>query len=99
MVWIGVYSGGGTYVEQVEVAKDCMIVGYSAATTIIQSPAVLTKGWTTSTTNKPVVYIHDTANVVLWDLTVDGLGLGNANYRFIGIGFRNAVARCTAATC
>jgi hypothetical protein len=90
IVWVGVYSGGGTYVEQVEVAKNCEIIGYSAATTIIQSPLTLTKSFTTSTTNKPVVYIHDASNVVLWDLTVDGLGRGNSNYRFSGIAFRNA---------
>jgi hypothetical protein len=90
IVWVAIYSGAGTYVEQVEVTKDCEIIGAGTATTIIQSPATLTKYFTTSVNNKPIVYIHDTANVVLWDLTVDGLGLGNANYRFIGVGFRNA---------
>jgi hypothetical protein len=90
IVWVAIYSGTGTYVEQVEVAKNCHIYGAGAGSVIIQSPATLTKGWTTSTTNKPVVYIHDADDVLLGDLTVDGLGLGNANYRFIGVGFRNA---------
>ncbi len=97
IVWVAVYSGAGTYVEQVEVAKDCHIWGAGMGLAVIQSPAVLTKGWTTSTTNKPVVYIHDAADVLVGDLTIDGLGLGNANSRFIGVGFRNAggaVAGC-----
>ena len=40
--------------------------------------------------NYPVVYIPDAADVTVSNLTVDGLGLGNANYRFNGIAFRNA---------
>ena len=90
IVWVAIYSGAGTYVEQVEVAKNCQIYGAGAGYAIIQSPATLTKGWTTSTTNKPIIYIHDADDVILGDLTVDGLGLGNANYRFIGVGLRNA---------
>ncbi|RJR30734.1 MAG: hypothetical protein C4574_01895, partial [Candidatus Latescibacterota bacterium] len=90
IVWVAIYSRAGTYVEQVEVAKNCHIWGYAASSVIIQSPATLTKGWTTAYTNKPVVYIHDADDVLLGDVTVDGLGLGNANYRFMGIGFRNA---------
>jgi len=90
IVWVAIYSGAGTYVEQVEVAKNCSIWGAGIGSAIIQSPTVLTKGWTTSTTNKPVVYIHDASDVLLGDLTIDGLGRGNSNYRFIGVGFRNA---------
>ena len=91
IVWIAVYSRAGTYVEQVEVSKNCHIWGYAASSVIIQSPATLTKYFTVgSNNNKPIVYIHDADDVLLGDVTVDGLGLGNANYRFIGVGFRNA---------
>ena len=80
----------GTYVEQVEIAKDLTLAGVGAGT-IIQSPDVLTKLFVTGTNNnKPVVYIHDAADVTVEDLVVDGAGKGNANVRFIGIAYRNA---------
>lgn len=80
---------GGTYVEQVEIAKDLTLRG-AGPSTIIQSPDTLTKKFTTSADNYPIVYIHDASNVNVEDLMVDGAGKGNANYRFVGIAFRNA---------
>jgi hypothetical protein len=79
----------GNYIEQVEITKDVTISG-AGSTTVIQSPNTLTKKFTTSADNFPIVYIHDAGNVTVQNLTVDGAGKGNANYRFIGIGFRNA---------
>ncbi len=89
-----VYAAAGSYTEQVEIAKNATLSGAGTGTVIV-SPNVLTKFWGT---NKPVIYIHDAGNVIVKDLVVDGAGKGNANSRFIGIGFHNAggkVANCT----
>ncbi len=84
-----VMVGAGTYVEQVEIAKNLTLDGAGSGT-IIQSPATLTKSFMTSAANKPVLYIHDANSVVVKDLVVDGDGKGNANYRFMGIGYHKA---------
>ncbi len=84
-----VHIAAGTFQEQVEVAKTLTLDG-EGSTTVILSPAVLTKSFTTSTTNKPVVYVHDASPVEVHDLVIDGNGAGNANVRFSGIAFRNA---------
>ncbi|UCH85907.1 MAG: right-handed parallel beta-helix repeat-containing protein, partial [Candidatus Latescibacterota bacterium] len=86
-----VHIEAGTYVEQVEIDKNLTLDGAGKGSTIIQSPASLTASFVTGTnTNYPVVYVHDATDVTVSNLTVDGLGNGNANYRFIGIGYRNA---------
>lgn len=82
----------GTYEEQLEITKSVTIDGDGAGQTIILSPATLPLYFITgtSTQNHPIVYVHDTANAALSDLTVDGAGRGNANYRFDGVAFWNA---------
>ena len=81
----------GTYQEQVEITKNLNIVGAGKDVTIVQSPATLTKSFTTgSNVNKPIIYIHDIPSMSIAGLTVNGLGRGNANIRFIGIGLWNA---------
>jgi len=84
-----VHIAAGTFQEQVEVAKALTLDG-EGSTTVILSPAVLTKSFTTSAANKPVLYIHDADPVEVRDLVVDGNGAGNANVRFSGVAFRNA---------
>ncbi|MFO7915783.1 MAG: T9SS type A sorting domain-containing protein [Candidatus Krumholzibacteriales bacterium] len=82
----------GTYEEQVEITKDLTLSGDDTDNTacVILSPDNLTKYFTTSNDNYPVVYIHDTDNVTLEYLTVDGAGKGNANYSFQGVCYHNA---------
>ena len=82
----------GTYEEQVEITSDLTVSGDETdnSACVILSPDNLTKYFTTSNDNYPVVYIHDTDNVTLEDLTVDGAGKGNANYRFQGVCYHNA---------
>jgi hypothetical protein len=89
----------GTYTEQIEIASNIVLTGAGAATTRIVSPVTLTKSFITSGTthNYPVIYVHD-ADAVVNGFTIDGAGRGNANYRFVGVGFRNAggtLSQCT----
>ena len=84
-----VHVAAGTYVEQVDIGKQLTLDGAGAGSTIIQSPAVLATKFTTSAANKPVVYVHASGGTIS-HLTVDGNGVGNANYRFEGIAFYNA---------
>jgi hypothetical protein len=85
-----VYIAPGTYEEQVEITSPLTLQGAGAAATIIKSPVTLTKFFSTGPNNKPIIYVHDTSGVNINDLTVDGAGRGNANYRFMGIAYRNA---------
>jgi len=79
----------GTYREQVEIDKTMSLAGQGSSS-IIESPDSLTKKFTTSADNYPIIYIHDATGVTVQDLVVDGRGKGNTNSRFIGIGYRNA---------
>lgn len=90
----------GTYEEQIEITKSLSLRGEGASNTTIKSPTSLTKKFITAgpTNNFPIIYVHDASNVMVRDLTVDGAGRGNGNYRFIGVGYRNAggiVEACT----
>jgi parallel beta-helix repeat protein len=80
----------GTYEEQVEITDPTTIVGSGVGTTIIKSPVTLTKFFTTSANNYPIIFARDTNGVTVQDLTVDGAGRGNGNFRFVGIGYSNA---------
>ncbi len=83
----------GTYEEQVVVSGKTLTLqgeGDDPADVVIKSPTTLSAKFTTSVDNKPVVLVQNNANVTIKNLTVDGAGRGNGNYRFIGIGFYNA---------
>ena len=80
----------GTYVEQVEIDKALTLDGGSKELVVIESPDTLTEKFTTVADNYPIVFVHDTDGVTIRDLTVDGGGKGNANFRFIGIGYSDA---------
>jgi hypothetical protein len=85
-----IYVSAGSYAEQVDVNKDLSITGAGAGTTTVACPGAMTSFFNTGTNdNYPVLYAHD-ADVDFSALTVDGAGLGNANYRFIGVAFYNA---------
>lgn len=86
-----VLCSAGTVEEQLHVTKNLTIQGAGKALTTIQAPTTLPASFITggSTTNKPVVFIDGASDVSIQDLTVDGLGRGNGNYRFQGIGFWN----------
>ncbi len=84
-----VYVHDGTYVEQLEIDEDIVVQGDGPGTEIL-CPDNLPLFFVTSANNYPVVYIHDTPNAEIHDLTVNGAGKGNANTRFYGVAFRNA---------
>jgi hypothetical protein len=89
-----IHVAAGTYEEQVEITKNLILAGAGTGT-VIKSPAVLSLSFTTSAVNKPIVYVHNAANVVIRDLAVDGFGRGNSNYRFMGIAYYNAGGQVT----
>jgi hypothetical protein len=82
----------GTYEEQVVIDKSNLhIVGSGAAVTTIRSPVSLSYFFTTGPNNNyPIVGVHDCTGVTLEDLTIDGAGRGNGNYRFQGVAWFNA---------
>ncbi|MDD5646798.1 MAG: hypothetical protein PHW86_06475, partial [Candidatus Bipolaricaulis sp.] len=80
----------GAYTEQVVVDAALNLIG-SGPSTVIEAPDKLTQYFMSgSNKNYPIIYVHDTDNAVIQDLVVDGLGKGNTNSRFVGIGFYNA---------
>ena len=84
-----VYIWPGTYEEQViAVDKDNLeLVGHDMATTIIKSPVTLVN---LVGDRKPVVGIESSENVTVRNLTIDGAGRGNTNYRFFGLFYHNS---------
>jgi parallel beta-helix repeat protein len=79
----------GTYTEQLTINKDLTLLG-TAPGVVFQSPAILANCYTTSNVNNPIICVVGADNVSISNLTIDGAGLGNANYRFQGIGYYNA---------
>jgi len=81
----------GDYTEQLTVdGKEVEILGAGINQTRIISPPILDTTFVTSADNKCVVGIINGGKLNIQRLTVDGQGLGNSNYRFVGIGFRNS---------
>ena len=80
----------GTYTEQVEIAKDLTLQGAGAGSSFINAFDSMPLSFTTAAANFPIVYIHDADAVYVRDFTVDGLGLGNTNYRFLGVAWHEA---------
>lgn len=87
-----IHVAAGTYTEQVVInGKNVSILGAGRASTTIESPASLATSFSSGGPNNfPVVLAQNAANVVIRDLTVDGAGRGNANYRFQGVAYWNA---------
>lgn len=89
----------GTYSEQIDIDKPLTLAGAGEGSTTIQAPTTLASKFTVSgMNNRPVIYAHDAAEIIIQDLTVDGAGVGNANYRFMGIAFYNAGGAVSATT-
>ncbi len=81
----------GTYEQQVVITTNNLVLaGSGVGSTIIKSPVSLAASFNTGVSNYPVVFINGATGVTIQDLTVDGFGRGNSNYRFIGIAYWNA---------
>jgi hypothetical protein len=81
----------GHFEEQVAVdGKDIEIAGDGRTSTYIDSPVTLAETFNNGNSNKPVVTVTNCASTSIHDLTVDGLGRGNGNYRMVGVAFWNA---------
>ncbi|MBK7142642.1 MAG: T9SS type A sorting domain-containing protein [bacterium] len=90
-----IYLMPGLYVGQVviDAMADLNLIGAGVANTIIQAPSTAMTDYFISsgtTRNYPVLMITNSADVKVAQLTVDGAGKGNSNYRFVGIGYRNS---------
>ncbi len=89
--WDVISVEAGHFEGQLHVTKDNLAInGAGVDVTYIDSPTALTLFYTTSEANYPVVFVDGAAGVNFADLTVDGLGRGNSNYRFLGFGYYNA---------
>lgn len=81
----------GTYTEQIDIPRAMTLQGQSQANTIIHSPATLVTKFTTSGgDNKPIVYAHLSDSITIDTLTIDGLGIANANPRMFGVAYYNS---------
>ncbi len=84
-----VYLGAGTFIEEIDITKDLVLQGMAG--TIIQSPAIIDSDFTVSgTARKSIISVTNSANVIIDNVTVDGLKNAAPNYSFIGIGYYNA---------
>ncbi len=83
-----IHVAAGTYVEQVMIDKAVTISG-AGPTTIIESPDSLDICWSTSYDYHGIVCILGTDGVTLENMKLDGLGNGNGDYRFVGVGIRD----------
>ena len=80
----------GTFVEQVNINKNVRLLGNGAGNTIIQSPDTVATCFHTSYDAHPIICINNTDDALIDGITIDGAGKGNANYKFMGVAFRNA---------
>lgn len=84
-----VLIGAGAYEEQVIVnGLDLTLQGAGMGLTTVQSPAALAVNF--GTDRRSVIACMNSGNIRVEDLTVDGLGRGNANNRMFGVGFWEA---------
>lgn len=80
----------GTYEEAVVVdAKTVTLKGESLAA-IVKAPTSIPTCTTTSYDWHPVICIKNSSTATIDTLTIDGAGRGNANYKFMGVAFRNS---------
>jgi len=89
-----IYLSAGNYVGQVKATgfANLNIIGAGAATTFIKATAATmpdTFG-TVPYHNRPILWLEGCTTANLSNLTIDGDGYGNMNYRMIGVAFRNS---------
>jgi hypothetical protein len=78
----------GTYEEQLFISgKIIELIGAGHKDTIIKAPPVLVPSFMTSAEMKCMIAVTNGGDLALKSVTLDGGGVGNDNYLFIGIGF------------
>ena len=84
-----IHVANGIYQEAVHITKSVNLVGQSLYA-VIQAPNSVPVCTTTSYDWHAIVCVTGSVNVTIDTLTIDGLGKGGGNVRFIGVGFRDA---------
>jgi len=82
----------GNYTEQITINKSLDLIGAGEATTTILAPNTISSTFTNGAGEqmKPVVTIINGVSVNISQLKIDGVGKGNVNNQFVGIGLYNA---------
>jgi len=83
------YIEAGVYEEQVVIGKEMNLIGVDKTLVTLQSPLSVPEYFTTGGPNHPIIYVNG-ADVDISGVTINGLGRGNDNFRFVGIGYWNA---------
>jgi hypothetical protein len=88
-----VYIAAGTYAGQVVMSgfANLNLIGAGVGSTVVQATASMPHYFMTgSNKNFAILSVENSAVVKISHLSVNGLGLGNSNLRFVGIGYRNS---------
>lgn len=86
----------GHFEEQLHVTTENLTIsGAGVDVTYVDAPDNMPLSYTTSAANKAIVFIDGVDVFAMNDLTVDGLGRGNTNNRFQGIGLWNSSGSVT----
>jgi hypothetical protein len=82
----------GTYTEQVTVSENIAVDGFGPGVSTIEAPATVPTAFTPAGSDpiKPVIHVDGATDATVSDVTIDGNGAGNANYRLVGIAFEDA---------
>lgn len=81
-----VLIGAGSYEEQVVVdGKNLTLDGAGVGATTVRSPLSLAVNF--GADRRSVIACMNAADIRVRDMTIDGLGRGNGNYRMYGVGF------------
>ena len=82
----------GIFTEQLHITTNNLTIGgVSKSTVTVKAPASVPLYFTSGTNqNHPVIFVDGVNQFTMNNVTIDGDGKGNANYRFQGIGFWNS---------
>ena len=80
---------GGSYVAELDITKNITLLGINSP--VISPPTTLGNDFDVSgNANCPIIHVTGASNVVIDGFTINGSGMGDANFRFIGIAYHNA---------
>ncbi len=88
-----IYVMPGTYAGQVVISgfTDLDLIGSGMSVSTLQATASMPHSFNSGSNNNfAIVSVENSTGVDISDLTIDGLGLGATNYRFVGAAYFNA---------